>query len=49
LGKLSDRVGRRPPVAAGLFISGLSSAIVPNLTLLMERIGQFVLLPLSGF
>jgi MFS family permease len=49
LGKLSDRVGRRPPVAAGLFISGLSSAIVPNLTLLMSWIGQFVLLPLSGF
>ncbi len=49
LGKLSDRVGRRPPVAAGLFISGLSSAIVPNLTLLMSAIGQFVLLPLSGF
>ncbi len=49
LGKLSDRVGRRPPVAAGLFISGLSSAIVPNLTLLLSAIGQFVLLPLSGF
>jgi MFS transporter, DHA1 family, multidrug resistance protein len=49
LGKLSDRVGRRPPVAAGLFISGLSSAIVPNLTLLMSWIGQFVLLPLSAF
>jgi MFS family permease len=49
LGKLSDRVGRRPPVAAGLFISGLSSAIVPNLTLLMTWIGQFVLLPLSAF
>lgn len=49
LGKLSDRVGRRPPVAAGLFVSGLSSAVVPNLTLLMEGIGQFVLLPLSGF
>jgi MFS family permease len=49
LGKLSDRVGRRPPVAAGLFISGLSSAIVPSLTLLMSWIGQFVLLPLSGF
>jgi MFS family permease len=49
LGKLSDRVGRRPPVAAGLFISGLSSAIVPNLTLLMAWIGQLVLLPLSGF
>lgn len=49
LGKLSDRVGRRPPVAAGLFISGLSSAIVPNLTLLKSDIGDFVLLPLSGF
>jgi MFS family permease len=49
LGKLSDRVGRRPPVAAGLFISGLSSAIVPSLTLLMSWIGQFVLLPLCGF
>jgi hypothetical protein len=49
LGKLSDRVGRRPPVAAGLFISGLSSAIVPNLTVLMTWIGQLVLLPLSGF
>ncbi len=49
LGKLSDRVGRRPPVAAGLFISGLSSAVVPSLTLLMTWIGDFVLLPLSGF
>jgi DHA1 family multidrug resistance protein-like MFS transporter len=49
LGKLSDRVGRRKPVATGLFISGLSSAIVPNLTLLMASIGKFVLLPLSGF
>ena len=49
LGKFSDRVGRRPPVAMGLFISGLSSAIVPNLTLLMYWIGQFVLLPLAGF
>lgn len=49
LGKLSDRVGRRPPVAVGLFVSGLSSAIVPNLTLLFSSIGQFVLLPLSGF
>ena len=49
LGKLSDRVGRRPPVAAGLFISGLSSAILPSLTLLMQWIGRFVLLPLSGF
>ncbi len=49
LGKLSDRVGRRPPVAAGLFISGLSSALVPNLTFLMTYIGRLVLLPLSGF
>ncbi len=49
LGKLSDRVGRRPPVAAGLFISGLSSVIVPNLTLLLSAIGKFELLPLSGF
>lgn len=49
LGKLSDRVGRRKPVATGLFISGLSSAIVPNLTLLISSIGKFVLLPLSGF
>jgi MFS family permease len=36
-------------VATGLFISGLSSAIVPNLTLFMASIGKFVLLPLSGF
>jgi MFS family permease len=49
LGKLSDRVGRRPPVATGLFISGLSSAIVPNLMLLKSLIGEYVLLPLSGF
>jgi MFS family permease len=49
LGKLSDRVGRRPPVAAGLAISGFSSAIVPSLTMLMTLIGQFVLLPLSVF
>jgi MFS transporter, DHA1 family, multidrug resistance protein len=49
LGKLSDRIGRRRPVAVGLFVSGLSSAIVPNMTLLMKYIGEFVLLPLSGF
>jgi ACDE family multidrug resistance protein len=49
LGKLSDRVGRRPPVATGLFISGLSSAIVPLLASLEALIGNFVLLPLSGF
>jgi MFS family permease len=49
LGKLSDRVGRRKPVATGLLISGISSAIVPNLTLLMSSIGKFVLLPLSAF
>jgi len=49
LGKLSDRVGRRPPVATGLFISGFSSAIVPNLPMILSSIGQFVLLPLSGF
>ena len=29
-GPLSDRVGRRPPVATGLFISGLSSVLVPS-------------------
>jgi MFS family permease len=49
LGKVSDRVGRRKPVAAGLFISGLSSALVPIMTLLMTWIGKFVLLPLSAF
>jgi MFS family permease len=49
LGKVSDRVGRRKPVAAGLFISGLSSAFVPIMTLLMTWIGKFVLLPLSAF
>jgi MFS family permease len=49
LGKLSDRVGRRRPVAVGLVISGVSSAIVPSLTLLMTWIGQWVLLPLSAF
>jgi DHA1 family multidrug resistance protein-like MFS transporter len=49
LGKLSDRVGRRKPVATGLLISGISSAIVPNLTVFMSSIGKFVLLPLSAF
>jgi MFS family permease len=49
LGKVSDRVGRRKPVAAGLFISGLSSALVPLMTLFMTWIGKFVLLPLSAF
>jgi MFS family permease len=49
LGKVSDRVGRRKPVAVGLFISGLSSALVPVITLLMTWIGKLVLLPLSGF
>ena len=49
LGKLSDRVGRRKPVATGLFISGFSSAIVPNLPMVLSSIGKFVLLPLSGF
>lgn len=49
LGKLSDRVGRRPPVATGLFISGLSSALVPSMTFFKQYIGEFVLLPLCGF
>lgn len=49
LGKLSDRVGRRPPVAAGLIISGISSALVPNVTHFMVYIGRFVLVPLSLF
>jgi MFS family permease len=36
-------------VAAGLFISGLSSAVVPSLPLVLSSIGKFVLLPLSAF
>ncbi len=49
LGKLSDRVGRRPPVATGLFISGLSSALVPFMPLFKKYVAEFVLLPLAGF
>jgi MFS family permease len=48
LGKLSDRVGRKPPIAVGLITSGTSSAIVPNLVGLMPWIDQWVLLPLVG-
>lgn len=48
LGKVADRVGRKPPIAAGLITSGLSSAIAPNLIFLMPFIGQWVLLPYVG-
>ena len=49
LGKVSDRVGRRKPVATGLFISGLSSFFVPILGGLKNLLSTFVLLPLSAF
>jgi MFS family permease len=48
LGKVADRVGRKPPIAIGLITSGVSSAIVPNLIFLMPLIGQWVMLPLVG-
>jgi MFS family permease len=46
LGRVADRVGRKPPIAIGLTTSGLSSAIVPSLPLLIPLVGQWVLLPL---
>jgi len=46
LGRLADRVGRKLPIALGLTTSGVSSAIVPSLPLLVPLIGQWVLLPL---
>lgn len=49
LGKVSDRIGRRLPIAIGLLVSGLSSAIVPNLSPLKEYIGLWVLLPIVAF
>jgi len=48
LGKLADRVGRKLPIAVGLATSGMSSAIVPNLAVLVPAIGQWVMLPLVG-
>ncbi len=48
LGRLADRVGRKLPIAVGLTTSGVSSAIVPNLALLVPLIGQWVMLPLVG-
>ncbi|MFN8597789.1 MAG: MFS transporter [Anaerolineae bacterium] len=45
LGKVADRVGRKPPIAAGLVTSGISSALAPNLVFLLPVIGQWVLLP----
>lgn len=48
LGKVADRVGRKPPIAAGLITSGFSSAIAPNLIFLMPFVGQWVLLPYVG-
>ncbi len=46
LGRLADQVGRKLPIAVGLTTSGVSSAIVPSLALLVPVIGQWVLLPL---
>ena len=46
LGRLADQVGRKLPIAVGLTTSGVSSAIVPSLALLVPLIGQWVLLPL---
>jgi len=48
LGKVADRVGRKPPIAAGLITSGISSFLAPNLIFLMPLIGQWVLLPYVG-
>jgi DHA1 family multidrug resistance protein-like MFS transporter len=48
LGKVADRVGRKPPIAAGLITSGVSSVLAPNLLVLMPYIGQWVLLPYVG-
>jgi DHA1 family multidrug resistance protein-like MFS transporter len=45
LGKVADRVGRKPPIAAGLITSGVSSMLAPNLVILLPIIGQWVLLP----
>jgi len=45
LGKVADRVGRKPPIAAGLITSGVSSMLAPNLVILLPLIGQWVLLP----
>lgn len=45
LGKIADRIGRKPPIAAGLITSGISSMLAPNLVILLPIIGQWVLLP----
>ena len=45
LGKVADRVGRKPPIAAGLITSGVSSMLAPNIAILLPIIGQWVLLP----
>jgi MFS family permease len=45
LGKVADRVGRKPPIAVGLITSGVSSMLAPNLIFLLPLIGQWVLLP----
>ena len=48
LGKVSDRVGRKLPIAIGLLTSGTSSLILPSLSGLVPLIGLWAMVPLVG-
>lgn len=46
LGKLSDRLGRKLPIAVGLLVSALSSFLLPSVSGLVPLIGLWAMLPL---